>query len=148
MPNPTWMPLPPSFQLQAASVDSPWLTMPFEFSAIATYLKLVASGTWSPFAGLKDCGPDGLVGQTFPDEQLLVTDCAVGTLVGRFGGSSASLKTQTPDTSAGESKPFAVGRVAIVKLPDKFVGPLFLGFNVLRHPVKVQSLQVDVFVAS
>jgi hypothetical protein len=144
VPHLTWTALPPSYQLQGVDVVEPWLAMEHDFPVTATYLRLKVTGTWVAFAGMRECGPDGSVGQSFPEDQLFVPDCAVGAIVGRLGGSSAVLKAQSPDADAGQSKPFAVGSLVVVKFPDKFVGPLFLGFNILRRPVKVTSLKVDI----
>jgi hypothetical protein len=92
----------------------------------------------TPMSGLPECGPDGLVGQTFPADRLFVSDCAVGALLGRIGGSSASLKggaapasqggESKPDPAAakaddGPSNPFPVGSHTVIKLPADAIGP-------------------------
>lgn len=133
-----------TFIVPERDVVEPWLMALEDFGAATTYLKLISKGAWTAMAGLAECGPDGLIGQSFPDDRMVVTDCAVGALIGRIGGSSASLKAQNPPADSGEVKPFPVGRHAVLKLPDKFVGPLYLGFNVLFRPMKLKSLEVEI----
>jgi hypothetical protein len=120
-------------------IAEPWLVA-LEELGVSTYLKLVVTGSWTPMAGLGSCGPDGIHTSAIPDDRLILTDCPAGALIGRVGGSSASLKAATPD--AGESKPFAIGSYAVVKLPDNAVGPLFVGFNILIRPLKLEKLEV------
>ncbi len=139
----TWTTLK-TFTLPQQAVAVPWLMALENFGRVTNYLKLTAKGQWTPMSGFAACGPDGLTGQTFPEDRLLVTDCPVGALIGRIGGSSASLKTPNPVVEAGEGKPFPVGSFTILKLPDKAVGPLFLGFNVLFRPVDLTSLEVTI----
>ena len=105
-------------------------------------------------SGLPECGPDGIVGLTFPNERLIVADCAVGALLGRIGGSSATLKAAAPadaksDAGAAkpesdEPKPFAIGTHTVIGLPEKGVGPLFVGFNILLRPVQVRALTLTI----
>lgn len=98
--------------------------------------------------GLSSCEPDGLTGQSFPDDRLFVTDCPLGALIGRIGGSSAGLKVPAPATDAGETKPFPVGAYAVVKIPEKTAGPLYLGFNILSRPLRLESLEVEIAIGS
>jgi hypothetical protein len=147
MLNLTWK-LLSTFKLGAESVVKPWFVALEDFGAATAYLKLKADGKWTPMTGLSACGPDGLTGQSFDDNRLLVSDCAVGALIGRIGGSSASLKAAAPAVDSGEVKPFAVGTNAVLKLPTNVIGPLYLGFNILLRPVAVDSLTVDIFGSS
>ena len=145
MINLTWNAIGVPFELAADSViATPWIMVCEDLGSATTHLKLKATGNWVPMSGLSSCGPDGLAGQSFSDDNLLLTDCPVGALIGRIGGSSASLKTLTPAVDAGEGKPLPVGSQTVLKLPDKFVGPLYLGFNILFRPVKVGSLRVQI----
>ena len=129
-------------------VVAPWLLALEDLGAATTYLKLKAKGKWIPMAGLSACGPDGLTGQSFDDTRLLVADCPVGALIGRIGGSSASLKTLTPSVDAGEGKPFPIGCYALLKLPVNVVGPLFIGFNIVLRPMPLESLEVEIIGGS
>jgi hypothetical protein len=115
-----------------------------EIPASASHLKLEAKGTWTAIAGLKPCGPDGFAGSVVPDDQLIMSDCAAAALIGRFGGSSATMKVAGAQAPA-DAKPFAVGSHVVVTLPDDFIGPLYLGFNLMRRPIPVQALTVDIF---
>lgn len=139
-----------TFKQTPQEIISPWIMAKVDLGAATTYLMLVTKkGKWTALAGLPNCEADGLTGQSFPDDRLLMADCAVGALIGRIGGSSASLKAAAPATDSGESKPFAVGRFTIVKLPANAVGPLYLGFNILFRPIKiVEDLEVDISVSS
>ena len=172
-----WQPLDP-YRRPAASgpwlVAEPWLVACENVPQAAKYLRLKATGRWTPMSGLPECGPDGLVGQTFPADRLLVSDCAVGALLGRIGGSSATLKggaaptgqggaaptgqggaapkqgdESKPDPAAGKAddgpwKPFAVGSHAVTALPENALGPLFIGFNILLRPVSVLTLEITI----
>lgn len=141
-----WTPLQ-TFSLPMSEISTPWVVTPPEIPDGTTHLKFVAKGTWKTIAAMDACGPDGMAGREFAAEQLLHADCPVGALIGRFGGSTASLKAPEAeaDTEGGATKPFAVGSFAIVKLPKNFVGPVLLGFNLSRRPVNVTSLSVEIF---
>jgi hypothetical protein len=140
-------------------VAEPWVVAWENVPQAAKYLRLKTTGRWTPMSGLPECGPDGLVGLTFPVDRLFVSDCAVGALLGRIGGSSASLKGDAaPASQGGESKPdpaaakvddgplkpFAVGSHTVIKLSDNAIGPLFIGFNILLRPVSVQTLEITI----
>lgn len=112
----------------------------------ANLLRIQATGTWAPFAGLPSCGPDGLAGFNYPDSSLIVADCPVGALIGRIGGSSATVKA-VGDAPPGQTKAFAVGSYCVVKLPEGVVGPLFIGFNGLLRPVMVEALTLALATA-
>jgi hypothetical protein len=117
-------------------ITAAWLTALEELDGEKTHLKFVTTkGSWAPMKGLPPCDADGSVGQSFPDTSLIVADCAVGALIGRVGGGSASLKAVAAATDGGETKPFAIGKFAIIKIPANAFGPVFVGFNVLTRPV-------------
>jgi hypothetical protein len=142
----TWTRLGTSaFTVAAGPVDAPWLVAHEDLIGAMTHLKLKARGAWTPLAGLPECGPDGLMGQSFPEDRLLLKDCPLGALIGRIGGSSATLKVTEVAADSGEGKPFAIGCHAVIKLPDKVVGPLYLGFNVPVRPLVLKSLEVEIF---
>ena len=144
MPTLKWTPLDP-FKPAPGDIHSAWVVVPTEIPEGSKQLKFSAQGSWKTIAGLESCGPDGMVGRDYPATQLLLDDCAVGALIGRFGGSTASLKASDAGTAeSGTTKPFALGICAIVQLPEKFVGPVLLGFNIVRRPVKVESLTVEI----
>lgn len=129
------------------SVVEPWIVALDLLPADATYLRLIATrGEWTPLAGLGTCGPNGLLTSALTDDRLIVTDCPAGALIGRIGGSSASLKSPTPDTAAGESKPFPVGSHVLLKVPAGALGPLYLGFNMMFRPFSLVSLEVEIHV--
>ena len=153
------------YRRPAANPDEPWLVAePWliaweDLPQAAKYLRLKSIGRWTPMSGLPECGPDGLVGQTFPADRLLVSDCAVGALLGRIGGSSASLKVSMAPASHGSelksdagpakadddpSKPFGAGCHAVIRLPENAIGPLFVGFNILLRPIRVRTLEVTI----
>jgi hypothetical protein len=85
---------------------------------------------------------------SYPDTGLILSDCSVGALLGRIGGSSASTKAALADpAAAGETKPFPIGRSSIFRLPEKAIGPLFVGFNCLLRPVRIETIDVRVETA-
>jgi hypothetical protein len=134
----------PSVSWPRQDILAPWVMVMEDLSGTTSYLKLQVSGRWTPLAGLPECGPDGLAGQPFPEDRLILPDCPVGALIGRIGGSSASVRAMTPATDAGESKPFPIGSYALLKLPEKVVGPLFLGFNILLRPIQLENLEIEI----
>ena len=121
------------------------------------FLRFHADGKWS-FATFADhpCGPDGATDLSLERSQLILGDCAPACLIGRFGGSSANLgraasADQAPGTteSEGESQPadpaaFAIGSDCLYKVPEGVYGPLFIGFNLIRRPIKIESLTLTV----
>lgn len=66
-----------------------------------------------------ECGPDGDLG-TSVSEECLSPDALPGALIGKIGGSSASVK----NTSA-----FAVGSYCVLEVAETSKGPLFLTIN-------------------
>jgi hypothetical protein len=122
----------------------PWLVA-LDQMPDGTHLKIQAEGEWSMGDGqYASCGPDGLAGMAIPADRLLAADVPFGALLGRIGGSTATLTAVS--ASAGETKPFAVGTTCIIAIPDKAVGPLLVGFNGVLRPVLLRRLKVAVSV--
>lgn len=142
MPSLAWAPIA-KFNLPAGDFNAPWVAALEDFGSF-TLLRLEAEGEWSAITGMRSCGPNGLPGTTWSDDRLLLGDCPVGALIGRIGGSTASLKSAGVDLTTGDSKPFPVGSLAVIRIPDKAIGPLFLGFNIVLRPVQTQSLIVTI----
>jgi hypothetical protein len=134
--------------LKEQDVVAAWLVALEELDATMKYLRFKASGKWTAMGGLSPCGPDGLVGQSFPDDRLIVSDCAVGALIGRVGGSSATLKGSSSAPEAGETKSFPIGCHTVVKLPDNTTGPIYISFNILSRPLKLESLDLTILGGS
>ncbi|HEY8610176.1 MAG TPA: hypothetical protein VIL69_02680 [Roseomonas sp.] len=128
-------------------VAAPWVVAVEQFDG-ATHLQLIVEDArWTAMPGLPECGADGLPDLAVPNAALLLADCAPAALIGRVGGSSATLNLgEAPPEGTG--KPFAVGSHCVVQLPARAVGPLFLGFNLRHRPVKVAMLKVKVSKAS
>lgn len=129
-------------------VFEPWILVA-ETLRDATHLQIKAQGSWAAMGGsLTVCEPDGHAGLPVASERLIVTDCPVGALIGKIGGSSAAVSTAAATSatapSNGEGKPFAVGSHCVTTIPEKSIGPLFIGFNCLFRPVKVSWLKVIV----
>ena len=126
-------------------VQAPWTVVMEQFGD-ATHLRIIADGEWTAMPGLPSCGPDGLAGLGFPDDGLLLKECPVGALLGRIGGGSATVRPPeaAQEMPAGESKRFGIGTHCVVKVPDNAVGPLFVAFNVLRRPVSVMRLRIEI----
>lgn len=146
----------PAFELELADVSQPWLRVLDAFRNY-THLRIVADGTWSQLDGaIGTCTPDGLPGLALRSDWLTVADCPVGALIGKLGGSSASLSSPAAssaekggagnDASGGlaEGKAFAIGSYCVAALPQNFIGPLFVSFNGLRWPVRVNTLRITV----
>lgn len=148
MPAITWTQIG-QFAPAAGDILEPWVVVPVDIPDGATRVKFVAEGKWKTINSLESCGADGMTTRDSAADQLVITDCAMGALIGRFGGSTAALKAPDAETDqqGGATKPFPVGSQTIVKVPANYVGPLLLSFNILRRPVKVESLKVTIFAA-
>jgi hypothetical protein len=137
-----------TFEIKDAEITAPWLLL-VETLRDATHLQIKAEGSWTPMGGLvASCGPDGLAGLPLLPERLIVADCPVGALIGKIGGSSASVSAAaaTPATSPpiSEGKAFAIGSHCVTNIPEGSIGPLFVGFNCLVRPVRVALLKIVV----
>jgi hypothetical protein len=160
------MPAPPDPAVQAPpppvpkSVDKPWVLV-VPGMRDYTHLRITATGSWTQTGGpIGQCDPDGLASTSVQVNPLAVKDCGVGALIGKLGGSSASLTmpptmppaspggAAAPTTSLAEGAAFAIGSHCIVALPSSFIGPLYISFNGLVRPVLVTALQITVEGAS
>jgi hypothetical protein len=147
----------PATPTDPVPVDKPWVLV-VPGMRDYTHLRIVATGTWTQTGGqIGQCLPDGLA--STPGVQvnpLAVKDCGVGALIGKLGGSSASLTMPSaspggaaaPTTSLAEGAAFAIGSHCIVALPSNFIGPLYISFNGLVRPVLVSALHITVEGAS
>jgi len=133
-------------------VDKPWVLV-VPGMRDYTHLRIQATGSWTQTGGeIGECGPDGLASTPVQVNPLAVKDCGVGALIGKLGGSSASLTMPSaspggaaaPTTSLAEGAAFAIGSHCIVALPSNFIGPLYISFNGLVRPVLVTALQITV----
>lgn len=138
------------YQIEPGPVTKPWILV-LDGPKESTYLQIKAAGKWTPAGGLLgQCGPDGLLGAPFQTDKLVVSDCPVGALIGKFGGSSASLTpasaaSTAPPTAASpltEGRSFAIGSHCVVAVPDRSIGPLYVSFNGLIRPVTVDERAV------
>jgi len=137
-----WKPFKARDDIANTEVREPWLVA-VEMIRDVTHLRIRAEGSWSPMPGvLADCQPDGHAGLALPADRLVISDCAVGALIGRFGGSSAGYGQSGDD--ADKTKPFPIGKYCVVTVPQKAVVPLFIGFNTIQRPVHVRRLSLTV----
>jgi hypothetical protein len=134
MPIVTWTEIR-NFTEPAGEVTAPWLLVVDTIRG-ATHLQITATGDLTAMAGLLGpCGPDGLAGLALPKEGIVLEDAPPAALIGRIGGSSASLKTDNA---------FVIGRSCVVPVPASSIGPLFISFNITARPVSLRSLNVVV----
>jgi hypothetical protein len=130
----TWIPIQTQ-AVQPGMITVPWLKLVDTIRG-ATHLMISASGTWTALPGLlAPCQPDGLAGLILPADRVVLPDAPPGALIGRIGGSSASLKADGA---------FVVGSSCVVAVPAGSIGPLFVSFNITGRPVEVTAIQVDV----
>jgi hypothetical protein len=110
-----------------------------------TYIRLEAAGQWQalPEGQAETCGPDGYIGKKFDSKDVLLSDCPGGALIGRFGGSSAAFPV-APTADADKGKLFPIGSYCIVPVPEKSIGPLFIGFNIVTRPVRILRLTLKI----
>jgi hypothetical protein len=137
------------FTITNVTVTVPWILACPSWRSI-THLQIAASGVWRQEGdSTGDCEADGRQGASVPIEQLAVTDCPPGALIGKLGGSSASLgpasgTTPNPAPLLAEGKAFAIGSFCTIALPTGCIGPLYVAFNGLKLPVRVNSLTVTI----
>jgi hypothetical protein len=91
-------------------------------------------------------------------QSLLIPASPAACLVGKFGGSTASLAEAASPKAEGaadtpgpapETRIFAIGAFCVIKLPPKTVGPLFIGFNLVARPIElVEPLTIELGGAS
>jgi hypothetical protein len=133
-------------------IDTPWLLV-VPGMCDYTHLRIQAEGSWTQSGNaIGDCGPDGIASTPVQVNSLAVRDAGVGALIGKLGGSSASVTmpasspgaAAAPTTSLAEGAAFAIGSHCFVTLPKDFIGPLYIGFNGLARPIQVMALKVTV----
>jgi hypothetical protein len=156
MPFVNWTNIDPPITRTNVSIDDPWIVA-IETLRDATHLQIRAEGTWVTIDGLvAQCGPNGLAGLPIQGERLVLADCPLGCLIGKFGGNAATLAPSAAGaggaaaagtgaaTGISEGRPFAIGAYCVTKIPDGFIGPLFIGFNSLLRPVRVNNLRITI----
>jgi hypothetical protein len=141
------------FEHNAGEIDQPWIPV-VDTLRDYTHLRIRGEGRWSQGGGvIGPCGPDGVPGLPLQSDRLAVADCLAGALIGKLGGSSASLSVPvaanppsggSPSTGLAEGKAFAIGSYCVVTLPQSFIGPVFVSFNGLARPIQVERLKVTV----
>ena len=162
MPEINWADLPLFEIKKPLDVTELWLTV-VETIRDASLIRISAEGDWDAMGRLlAPCGPAGHPNLKFVADQLLVPDAPAGALIGRFGGSSASIAAPVPPPptpapgaappapipSPADGKPFAIGTLCILAIPAHSVGPLFVGFNGNLRPVHVRHLKIMVSTAT
>lgn len=149
---------------------APWLLACEGFKA-ATHLKIKVDGRWRMTRDPPVIEPDGLT-LALAVEELILADLPAGALLGKFGGSSAAWGFKPPpkpepavgalgtaglgaggaekadgpgDVAPSPGRAFAIGGFAIVPVPDKVVGPLYVAPNLKRRPLQIVKLKVTVW---
>lgn len=151
------------FERRDQEINAPWLPV-IDSLRDYSHLRITAEGRWLQGSGvIAACGPDGLSGLPLQTDRLAVADCAVGALIGKLGGSSASLSVPAasalspagagkvdvgtaapPSAGLSEGRAFAIGSYCVVALPGNFIGPVFVSFNGLMRPIRIEHLKVTV----
>jgi hypothetical protein len=136
------------FSRPAGPFDRLWL-LATETVTGFSHLRLTAEGSWTfPPGSGSECGPDGALGLSLVPTALLAADCAPGCLVGRLGGSSATIAPPPPTQEQlddGIAVPpsvtgiFAIGCECLYKIPEGVHGPLFVGFNWAARPIEIKT---------
>jgi hypothetical protein len=105
-----------------------------------THLLIAATGSWTAIPEvLAACGPNGFAGLSLPADRVVLPDAPPGALIGRLGGSSASLKADGA---------FPIGLHCVAQLPANSIGPLFVSFNIVVRPVDVAGFTIEVSTAT
>ena len=159
------------------SLESPWIFVIDTFDKVDPddeafdHLLIKASGEWAMLPGLDaTCGPDGRADVPLASGSRLLSSCQPGALIGKIGGSSASLDepasamkpvggaegaegaegTQAgeggggADEATGQPGLFAIGKACMVPLLNLPRGPLFIGINISLRPLRVLSLKLEI----
>jgi hypothetical protein len=138
----------PAFQAQAGPFEPLWLAVCHDFRG-ATHLRVTAGGEWSSPAPTV-WGPDGDLASLGGGATLILAGAPLGALIGKVGGSSASLgpapppptASQPPAPTLGQDQAFLIGGTCVFALPVGARGPLFIGFNTIRRPLDIRTLTV------
>jgi hypothetical protein len=83
-------------------------------------IRLEATGEWRPVAGLEPCSADGFQHWAFGRDRLLTSKAPLGALIAKIGSSNLT----EPDANVQ-----VVGSLAVIVVPDKTSGPLYLTIN-------------------
>jgi len=135
----SWSPLAAVLPISSGAFRSPWHCVTDVIRG-PTHLRIAATGNWWAMPDvLAACGPNGFTGLAFPADRVVLPDAPPGALIGRIGGSSASLKVDGA---------FPIGIDCVVQLPTNSVGPLFVSFNIVARPVFVGSFTIQVSTAT
>jgi hypothetical protein len=135
----SWTPLNVVQPVPAGAFHMPWHRVTDVIRG-PTYLLITATGSWTAIPEvLAACGPNGFAGLSLPADRVVLSDAPPGALIGRLGGSSASLKADGA---------FPIGLDCVVQLPANSVGPLFVSFNIVSRPVNVASFTIDISTAT
>ena len=118
-------------------LDARWL-MATDYLVGPRVLRFIAQGDWEPFSGIR-CGPDGSGDFALAPDRMVVSKGNPGCLIGKLGGSSAS-------TDEAGNVLFSIGSHAVISVPDRFAGPLFIGFNLERSQIGLHIFTLDVTV--
>lgn len=145
----------PAFTVTDRVLQVPWLYV-VETGRDYTHLRINCEGLWARATdAMASCGPEGLAEIPAQKDSLQVSDCPLGALIGKLGGSSASLSVPTAPPVSGaatntisEGKAFAIGSYCMIPLPTNFIGPLFVSFNGFTRPVVVTKLSITVEAAT
>ncbi|KAB7643925.1 hypothetical protein [Polymorphobacter fuscus] len=138
-------------QPTAGPFDLPWLPL-VDMVENFNWLRITAQGMWTPFPGVAlTCRPDGYGGFQLANSALVLANCPMGALIGKFGGSSAHAEPAkvadgqaADDEAVATSSVFAIGSHCVLKLPTKPHGPLFIGFNLHSRPIEINNLTITV----
>ncbi len=86
----------------------------------AQIIRIEAIGEWRPIAGMDSCSADGFKHWVFGRDRLLTNKAPIGALIAKIGGSN--LWAQDTDI-------LVIGSMAVIIVPDKASGPLYLTIN-------------------
>jgi hypothetical protein len=135
----SWIPVAAVQPVPAGPFRMPWHRISDVIRG-PTHLLIAATGSWTALPEvLAACGPNGFAGLSLPADRVVLPDAPPGALIGRLGGSSASLKADGA---------FPIGQDCVVQLPANSVGPLFVSFNIVARPIEVTSFTIEVSAAT
>jgi hypothetical protein len=83
-------------------------------------IRLEATGEWRPIADLEPCSADGFQHWAFGRDRLLTNKAPLGALIAKIGGSNMT----APDADIQ-----VIGSLAVITVPDKTSGPLYMTIN-------------------
>jgi len=109
-----------------------------------THVQIKAEGEWEALgAQIQPFNPDGHAGLPIQTDRIILSDCPIGAVIGKVGGSSANFAVVSSSATPAAGTPFPVGAHCVAATHGS-IGPLFIGFNWMPRPLHIKTLKITV----